>query len=163
MDTPPVAKAAPVAAHGKDEPFFYIYDDTAAQRGNSRLVIALLVVLALGVLGVIYLMSRTPAKHAVTGNVTIVISPTEAQVVAGDAHDFSATVTGSGDTDVTWSVQEGSSGGTMVNHGAKAQGGTVASMAVYIAPSTAGTYHVVATSDADKSKSATAEVLVSGK
>ena len=44
--------------------------------------------------------------------------------------------------------------------GAQAQGGTVSDMAVYVAPSTPGSYHVVATSKADASKSATAQVTV---
>lgn len=127
------------------------------------MLIVLMVVLALGVLGVIYLLSRPSAKSPSGGNVAITISPTEAQVVAGEAHDFSATVTGSGDTDVTWSVAEGSGGGNVVNRGAQAQGGAVASLGVYVAPGTPGTYHVVATSKADTTKSATAEVLVSGK
>jgi chitinase len=152
-----------VASSAKDEPFFYLYDDTVAHRGNRKLLIVLLVVLALGIGGVIYLLTR-PAKRSAPGaNVTITISPKEAQVVAGEAHDFSATVIGSGDTDVTWSVQEGSAGGRVVNRGAKAEGGAVASMAVYVAPSTPGTYHLLATSNADKSKSDMAEVLVSGK
>ncbi len=159
----PVAPPASPASTGKEEPFFYIYDDTAAQRGHGRLLIVLLVVLALGVLGVIYLLSRSPAKTAAGANVTVTISPTEAQVAAGQAQDFSATVTGSGDTDVSWSIAEGSTGGKVVNHGAQAEGGTVTTQAVYVAPTTPGTYHVIATSHADQSKSATAEVTVSGK
>jgi chitinase len=127
------------------------------------LLIVLMVVLALGVLGVIYLLSRPSAKSPAGANVTVTILPAEADVPVGEAHDFSATVTGSGDTDVTWSVAEGSAGGTVVNRGAQAQGGAVASLGVYVAPTTPGTYHVVATSKANPSKSATAEVLVSGK
>lgn len=157
--------AAPRAATpaGKSEDFFYFYDDKSSQHGNRKLLIVMMVVLALGVLGVIYLLSRPGSKSAAGANVTITISPTAAQVAAGEAHDFAATVTGSGDTDVTWSVAEGSAAGNVVSRGAQAQGGTVASMGVYVAPATPGTYHVVATSKADSSKSAAAEVLVSGK
>jgi hypothetical protein len=57
-------------------------------------------------------------------------------------------VTGSANTAVTWTVQEG------------APGGAVGSTGLYTAPSTAGTYHVVATSVADPSKSATVAVTV---
>ena len=169
VKTPAVTKAATApappatAANGKDKDFFYFYDDSSSQRGNRKLLIALMVVLALGVLGVIYLLSRPSAKSSVAANVAITISPTETEVSVGEAHDFSATVSGSGDTDVTWSVVEGSAGGTVVNRGAQAQGGAVANMGVYVAPTTPGTYHIVATSKADPSKSATAEVLVSGK
>jgi hypothetical protein len=58
-----------------------------------------------------------------------------------------ATVTGASDTSVTWSVQEGN-------------GGTVSATGVYTAPSTASTYHVIATSNADRSKSATVSIAV---
>ncbi|MDR3749000.1 MAG: zinc-ribbon domain-containing protein [Acidobacteriota bacterium] len=169
VTAPVVAKAVPAplpsstALKGRDEDFFYFYDDASSQRSNRKLIIVLMVVLALGVLGVIYLLSRPSAKRAVPANLTITIAPTETEVAVGEAHDFSATVGGSGDTDVAWSVAEGSAGGTVVSRGAQADGGAVASMGVYVAPTTPGTYHVVATSKADTSKSATAEVLVSGK
>lgn len=160
---PAPVRTAAAAPAGKDDEFFYFYDDKSPQRSNLKLLIILMVVLALGILSVIYLMSRSSTKSPAGGNVAITISPSEAEVSVGEAHDFSATVTGSGDTDVTWSVAEGSAGGTVVNRGAQAQGGAVASLGVYIAPNTPGTYHVIATSRADPSKSATAEALVSGK
>ncbi len=122
-----------------------------------------MVVLALGVLGVIYMLSRPSGKTVTGANVTVTISPTETEIAVGEAHDFSATVSGSGDTDVNWSVAEAPAGGTIVNRGVQAQAGTVAVTGVYVAPNLPGTYHVVATSKADPSKSATAEVLVSGK
>ena len=168
VKAPAVAKAAaapaPLAASatGKDD-FFYFYDDKSSQRGNRKLLIVLMVVLALGVLGVIYLLSRPSAKSAPPANLAITIAPTETEISVGESHDFTATVTGSGDTDVTWSVVEGSAGGSVVNRGAQAQGGAVASLGVYVAPTMPGTYHIMATSKADPTKSATAEVLVSGK
>jgi hypothetical protein len=168
--TPALATAAsapapqPAAtAPAKNEDFFYFYDDNSSPRGNRKLLIALMVVLALGVLGVIYLMSRPSAKNAAPGNITITISPADAQTEVGGSQDFTASVTGSGDIDVTWSVAEGIAGGTIVNRGVQAQGGTLASLGAYSAPPTPGTFHVIATSKADTSKSATAEVLVSGK
>jgi hypothetical protein len=82
--------------------------------------------------------------------VAVSISPATASVIAGGVTSFSATVTGGGSqsTDVTWSVQEGASGGSIDGSGR------------YTAPGPAGTYHVVATSVADASKSATATVSV---
>lgn len=62
---------------------------------------------------------------------------------------FSATVTGTANTSVTWTVLEGSSCGTVSTSGA------------YTAPGSSGACHVVATSVADSSKSATANVTVS--
>ena len=60
------------------------------------------------------------------------------------SQQFSATVTASSDTSVTWS----------------ASGGTISNSGQYTAPSTAGTYTVVATSVADSTKSASAAITV---
>lgn len=162
---PPVATSAapapaPAPATATDNNFFYYYDDKASHRGNRKLLIVLLVVLVLAIGGVAYLMLRPSAKSASGADVTVTIVPTEARVAARGTQDFAATVKGTGDIDVTWSVAEGSAGGTLVNRGAQAEGGSVATMAIYAAPTTPGTYHVVATSKADPAKSATAEVTV---
>ncbi len=85
--------------------------------------------------------STPPATVAVATNV-----PT-ATMSANGAQTFTATVTGSTNTAVTWSVQE-------------ANGGTITQAGVYTAPSTAGTYHVLATSQADPTKVATIAVTV---
>jgi hypothetical protein len=76
------------------------------------------------------------------------VSPTTASLTAGATKSFAATVTNSSNTAVTWSIQEG------------AAGGTVSATGLYTAPATAGTYHVVAQSSADSSKTATATVAV---
>ena len=60
---------------------------------------------------------------------------------------FDASVSGSSDTTVTWSIQE-SSGGSISNTG------------LYLAPTTDGVYHIVATAHADPTKQATATVNV---
>jgi chitinase len=80
--------------------------------------------------------------------VSIALSPTSASLALGATRTFTATVTGSTNTAVTWSVQQGPGGGTVTSGG------------VYTAPRTAGTYTVVATSQADTSKKATATVTV---
>ncbi len=80
--------------------------------------------------------------------VEVAITPTSATVPAGGTQAFTATVTGSANTAVTWSVQEGAAGGTITQAG------------LYTAPAIAGTYHVVATSQADPTKSAVATVTV---
>jgi hypothetical protein len=79
--------------------------------------------------------------------VSIAISPTSASVIAGATRQFTATVTGTSNTAVTWSVQESG-------------GGTVSTTGLYTAPATAGTFHVRATSVADPTKSASATVTV---
>jgi hypothetical protein len=76
------------------------------------------------------------------------VTPSSASIAAGAALTFSATVSNSSNQAVTWSVQEGSVGGSVTSGG------------LYTAPSTAGTYHVVATSSADPSKSASGSVTV---
>jgi Zn-dependent metalloprotease len=76
--------------------------------------------------------------------VTVGISPTTASVVVGGTFQFTATVSGSTNTAVTWT----------------ATGGTVSTSGLYTAPATAGTYTVKVTSAADTTKSASATVTV---
>jgi hypothetical protein len=83
--------------------------------------------------------------------VTVAVSPAAPAVDACKTVAFSATVTGSSNTAVTWSVQEG------------AAGGTVSAAGLYTAPSTGGTYHVVATSNADPTKSVTVAATVTAR
>ncbi|MGA8890113.1 MAG: Ig-like domain-containing protein [Anaeromyxobacteraceae bacterium] len=80
--------------------------------------------------------------------VAVTISPRTAYMAAGETYQFAATVTGAGDTSVTWSVVESGSG-------------TISTSGIYTAPAAAGTYHVKVTSRADTSKSDTAAVVVS--
>ena len=82
--------------------------------------------------------------------ISIEVAPTMVSLGASTRQQFSATVTGSADTGVLWSVQEG------------APGGTVDGAGLYLAPPNAGVYHVVATSHADPTRSAAATVTVTG-
>jgi hypothetical protein len=88
-----------------------------------------------------------PTGPAATG-VVVNLSPLAFQVAPGGSITFTASVTGSTDTGVVWSVQEG------------AAGGSVTAAGVYQAPPAAGTYHVVAASHADASKVQVATVTV---
>lgn len=78
--------------------------------------------------------------------VVIAIDPAEATLDACAARNFAALVTGSSNVAVTWSVVE-------------AGGGTVTGGA-YVAPPTPGTYHLLATSQADPTRTAQATVAV---
>jgi hypothetical protein len=78
--------------------------------------------------------------------VAIAISPTTATLDACKGQVFTATVSNSSNTNATWSVLE-AGGGTVVN-------------GIYTAPQTAGTYHVVATSAADPTKSVQGTITV---
>ena len=123
----------------------------------------LVVILLAGGAGIAVWMVRSsvPAKQAASASqVEVTITPARAQVVAGKACDLSATVSGSDDVQVAWSVREGDAGGRIINRGARAENGAVSLQAVYVAPKMPGTYHVVATSNADPDKSAEAEMVV---
>jgi hypothetical protein len=97
--------------------------------------------------------SRADTATVVVGAAPVIavnIVPSNASTTTGGSLTFTATVTGTTagqSTAVTWSVQEGG-------------GGTIDSSGHYLAPSTTGTFHVVATSVADPSKSATATTSV---
>ena len=76
--------------------------------------------------------------------IAISISPSSASVNEGSTKQFSATVTGSTNQDVTWS----------------ATGGTISPAGLYTAGSSAGGFTVTAKSVADTSKSASAAVTI---
>lgn len=91
----------------------------------------------------------SPAQSvAVTSDASVTVTPAAATISIGAAQTFTAGVTGTGNTAVTWSVREGASGGSVTEGG------------VYTAPNTPGTYHVIAASQFDPAKSATATVEV---
>src|SRR5947209_10448547 len=78
--------------------------------------------------------------------VAVQLSPGNANLTVGQSQAFSATVLNTTNTGISWSIQEGSAGGTVSPSG------------VYTAPLKAGTYHVAATSVADPTKSASAAI-----
>ena len=87
-------------------------------------------------------------NFGLTASVAIVVTPASIAVNPGEARPFYGVVTGTSNSGVTWAVTEGSSGGTVSGTG------------VYTAPATAGTYHLMATSVVDSTKSATATISV---
>lgn len=76
------------------------------------------------------------------------VSPSDAIVVAGRTVAFRTIVTGAADTSATWTVEGGPANGTVTSDG------------VYTAPATTGRYRVIATSNADPTKTSTAMVQV---
>ena len=96
------------------------------------------------------------ATISINTSVTVAISPTTTQLLTGAQQQFSATVKGSPDTAVTWSVSGSGCSGVSC--------GTVTSTGLYTAPSSApnpATVTVTATAQADPTKSAAATVTVS--
>jgi hypothetical protein len=88
----------------------------------------------------------TPAM--VMQPVRVTVNPATLQLGAGETHTFTATVTGTTTTGVTWAITEGGAGGTVTAGG------------FYTAPTSPGTYHLVATSTADTTAKATATITV---
>ena len=87
--------------------------------------------------------------------IAVSVTPVTGTVLLGETLSFSATVTNTPDTTVTWSVN-GITGGS-------AQAGTISADGVYTAPAdlpSGGTVQVTATSHADATKSATAKVTI---
>ena len=78
----------------------------------------------------------------------LTISPTSTTLGIGSSMQFTAGAASSTLPPVTWSVQEG------------ATGGSVNSTGLYTAPQTPGTYHLKVTSQTSVSNSATATILV---
>lgn len=84
---------------------------------------------------------------AAAASVTVSVRPPAAVLAPGGTQAFAASVTGTADTSVVWSVTD-------------ANGGTVDATGRYTAPAATGTFHVVATSAADPTRTASAIVTV---
>lgn len=91
--------------------------------------------------------NRATAAVSVTSPVSVTINPITASVQVNQTQQFTAAVFSSPNVAVRWSLLESDSG-------------MVSNSGLYTAPATPGTFHVVATSVADPSVSATAAVLV---
>ena len=92
--------------------------------------------------------ASSPSAPSAPSSVSVTINPPTATIPEGGSLFFLATVKGVATTTVTWSVQEGTTGGSITSSG------------VYTAPNTLGLYHVVATSVADATASASAIVTI---
>ena len=108
-----------------------------------------------GLFHVVAVSQADPSKSAaaavsvsVKPAITVSIDPPTAALEPQSAARFSAAVTGTGNGAVHWFVAEGTPGGTVDDRGR------------YVAPQAEGVFHLVAASDADPARSATAEVKV---
>lgn len=107
--------------------------------------------------GTFHVRAASVADPTVTATATVTVSPpapvvvvTVAPTAAADACrtlTLTAAVSGTTNQAVTWSVLE-------------TDGGTITPAGVYTAPSTAGIYHAVATSQADPTRSASVAITV---
>jgi len=96
--------------------------------------------------------SSTATASTPVSTVAISISPVRAAVTTTQPQAFSASVTGSTNTNVTWAVDTIPNGNATV--------GTIATNGTYTPPPTAGTHTISATSVADVNKSASASIAV---
>jgi hypothetical protein len=88
-------------------------------------------------------------------SISVSVTPTSGSVLLGNSLNFTASVSGTGNTAVTWSVN-GIAGGST-------QTGTISTSGAYTAPvdlPASGTVQVTATSQADSTKSSTASVTI---
>lgn len=79
----------------------------------------------------------------------VAVTPADARVSFNGNVQFKALVTGAPDQAVTWSIQEGTNGGT------------ISATGLYKAPGSSGIFHVIATSDSDAKLNGMAKVTVS--
>ena len=91
--------------------------------------------------------SGKTAVIPVTVHPTVTLDAAAATMSVGASRTFVATVRGPADTSVAWSVTE-------------SNGGTVSVSGLYTAPAARGTYHLVATCNADPAWKATATITV---
>lgn len=89
------------------------------------------------------------AEKTVTVKVKLTVTPVFVTLTLGQQQAFTAHVQGSTQTSVSWRVQE-------------TNGGSITDGGRYTAPLTAGTYHVIATSQADETVSVSVPVFVQG-
>ena len=118
--------------------------------------------LVAGAVAAIWIFHSTIRKEGLTESpsVLVTMAPTSAKLRAGKSAEFSATVSGSDNHEVNWSIVEGDAGGRVVPRGAKAEAGKISSLATYTAPKKAGTYHLRASSKSDPDSSATALITI---
>ncbi len=165
-DVPPRAAESPAAVPYASVPFAASPGSAEVGPRRSRIspvLIGAVIVALLAVGGIVWMLRSSMTVGTKPANVGITIFPTTAKVVEGKPVDFAATVTGAPSSDVTWTVEEGDKAGEIGTRGASAKEGAISLYSTYTAPKTPGTYHLVATSTADTSKSATAEITVVAK
>ncbi|MCU1285175.1 MAG: Kelch motif protein [Acidobacteriales bacterium] len=113
---------------------------------ETRLGCVLLLIISVGCGG----GAGTPPPALQPSPISVSISPVSATPLLGTSVSFTAQVTGTSNTGVSYSVVEGNAGGSIAANG------------IYLAPSQPGTFHVRATSIADPARSMEAIVTVRG-
>ena len=145
---PAVSTSTQVTPAPQAQPF-----DAPRSDGRMLIIIVLVLVAVLGVSG------WYAWKYFSGPDVTVNVFVQKVHVAEGGRTTFQASVSGSNDTDVDWSIQEGAKGGQITSLGVTAASQGLSS-AAYFAPSSSGTFHVIAASHANSGRKATIEVIV---
>ncbi len=103
--------------------------------------------LVLGACGQGVITEDAPGPDAAAQSVVVTVQPESAQVEPSASVSFAASVLGTSQSDVVWSIAEN-------------EGGTIDAAGKYTAPSTAGKYHITATSAAEPAAQAIVMVTV---
>ena len=120
--------------------------DAFMNPGFHRIAMALTIAAAFGLWGCGGSSTSSPAPTA--PSISVTVTPSTVTVLRDGTQAFTAKVTGTTNTAVTWSVQE-------------SPGGTIDSAGLYTPPQNgAGAFDVVATSQANSAAVGTAEVIV---
>jgi len=114
------------------------------------LVLVLLLAPALGCGG----LKKSPPTTNSSGPINVQLSPTTSTLQPGAQQQFTATVSGSENTAVTWSVDSVGLGNSNT--------GSITATGLYTAPGLSGSHTITATSAADATRNATATVTVQG-
>jgi hypothetical protein len=150
---------APSTAAAAPAPAAIDYPAPSAEHSSKApLIILAVFVLVMAVLGYEMLQFKRAGKKA--SGVDVSVIPAQLTLRPGESHLIEATVLGTENNDVGWTVQEGAAGGSVVPNGATAHDGHVFSAGKYTAPATPGTYHVIANSKADESRASSATIVV---
>jgi hypothetical protein len=127
---------------------------TPLESGSKMWLMVVVLVVILGAAG--WLVWRYFAGP----DVTVTAIPQRIHVAAGGKTLLQASVSGSNNADVIWSIQEGAKGGQITPFGAVAERGQARASATYIAPQSNGVFHVIATSHANSNRMAKVEIIV---
>jgi hypothetical protein len=122
--------------------------------GSSKAPWIILVIFAIVMAFLGYEMMEFKRAGKKIHGVEVRISPAQLTLRAGETHLLEASILGSENSDIGWSVQEGAAGGSIVPSGSSSHS------AMYTAPATVGVFHVIAVSKADETRTATATIEV---
>ena len=153
---PPSSNTVPVTPPASAVPFQEGPFQAPPRSGAKALIIAVVLIAIFGAAG------WYAWQYFARPDVSVTAIPQKIHVAAGGRTLLQANVSGSKDTDVKWSIQEGDKGGQITPQGDMVEGNQSRATATYTAPQTPGTFHVIAASHANPGRTAKVEIVVGG-